>query len=69
MTNTAQHDGIGCFADKAMIQRIVAEQNERMGFAPIPGANAELVRNKILALGVRPEDNMASCGIIAAREE
>jgi len=57
------------FADKKAIQRIVEEQNERMGFVPDPTATPEKVREMMRALGVRAEDNMASCGIIVAREE
>jgi hypothetical protein len=56
------------FADKKVIQRIVAEQNERMGFVPDPTATAEQAREAILADGVRPEDNLFSRGIIQARE-
>ena len=57
------------FADKQAIQRIVEEQNARMGFVPDPTATPEKVREMMRALGIRAEDNMASCGIIAAREE
>jgi len=57
------------FVDKKLIQKIVAEQNERMGFIPDPTATAEKARAMMLALGIRPEDNLGSAGIIAARDE
>jgi hypothetical protein len=57
------------FLDKTEIQRIVAEQNQAMGFVPDPTATAEKAQAMMLALGIRPEDNIGSCGIIAARDE
>jgi len=69
MTDLRHPDGTSWFADKATIQRIVAAQNERMGFIPDPTATAEKAQEMILALGIRPQDNIFSCGIIAARDE
>jgi hypothetical protein len=69
MIDVRHPDGRTWFVDKAAIQKIVAEQNERIGFVPDPEATPEGVRARMLALGIRAEDNMASCGIIAAREE
>jgi hypothetical protein len=57
------------FVDKKAIQKIVAEQNERMGFVKDPTATPEKAQEMMLALGIRPEDNIFSCGIIAARDE
>jgi hypothetical protein len=57
------------FLDKQRIREIVAEQNERMGFVPDPTATAQKAREMMLALGIRPEDNILSRGIIAARDE
>lgn len=57
------------FLDKTEIQRIVAEQNAAIGFVPDPTATAEKAQAMSLALGIRPEDNLGSCGIIAARDE
>lgn len=57
------------FVDKKAMQKIVAEQNERMGFVKDPTATPEKAQEMMLALGIRPEDNIGSCGIIAAREE
>ncbi len=69
MTDICRPDGTSWFADKAAIQKIVAEQNERMGFIPNPEATPEKVQEMMLALGIRPEDNIFSCGIIAGRAE
>ena len=69
MTDIRHTDGKSWFADKAAIQKIVAEQNERMGFIPDITATPEKAQAMTLALGIRPEDNLLSCGIIAAREE
>jgi hypothetical protein len=57
------------FVDKDLIRRIVAEQNERMGFVPDPTATAEKGRQMMLADGVQPDANVGSRGIIAARDE
>jgi len=69
MIDEAEPSWKDLLVDKAFIQKIVQEQNERIGFVPDPTATPERVRDRILALGIRPEDNLASCGIIAAREE
>lgn len=61
------------FLDKTEIQRIVAEQNAKMGFVPEPMATAEkaqaMVAECLRARGLRPEDNLCSRAIIAMREE
>ncbi len=57
------------FADKKEIQRIVEEQNRIMGFVPDPDATPEKIREMMRELGIRAEDNIFSCGIIAARDE
>lgn len=57
------------FLDKKAIQKIVAEQNELMGFVPDPTATAEKAQAMMRALGIRPEENVLSSGIIAARDE
>jgi hypothetical protein len=69
MAEMAQAETRRFFVDKKLIQQILAEQNERMGFVPDPTATAEKAREMMLALGVRPEDNLGSSGIIAARDE
>jgi hypothetical protein len=40
-----------------------------MGFVPDPTATAEKAQEMMRALGIRPEDNLGSRGIIAARDE
>lgn len=57
------------FAEKKELQRLMAEQNEKMGVVPDPTATAEKSRASMLADGVRPEDNILSRGIIEMREE
>ncbi len=61
------------FIDKRRIQQIVAQQNEKMGFIPdpmiTPEEAQEAVEQSLRENGLRPEDNIFSCGIIAAREE
>jgi hypothetical protein len=57
------------FLDNEPIRKLVAEQNERMGFVPDPTATPEKAQEMMRALGIRPEDNLFSRGIIAAREE
>jgi hypothetical protein len=57
------------FIDKKPIQEAVAEANRRMGFVPDPTATAEKAQQMMLALGIRPEDNILSRDIIAARDE
>ena len=69
MATTAPQIGKVVFVDKKAIQKIVAEQNRRMGFVPDPHATAEKALELMRAQGIRPEDNIASCGIIAARNE
>jgi 2-C-methyl-D-erythritol 4-phosphate cytidylyltransferase len=61
------------FIDKRRIQQVVAQQNEKMGFVPdlavTPEEAQEAVERSLRENGLRPEDNIFSCGIIAAREE
>lgn len=56
------------FLDKKDLQRVVAEQNRKIGFVPDPMASARKAQEMALALGIRPEDNLFSCGVIAAPE-
>ncbi len=59
------------FLDKTRIRQIVTEQNEKMEFVVDRTATPEqaqaLVEESLRANGLRPEDNIFSCGIIAAR--
>ena len=60
-------------ADKTEIRRIVEEQYQKMGMVYDPAATAEraqqLVAECLRAHGIKPEDNDASRGIIAARDD
>jgi len=70
MTETTKKRDIrSLFIDPEMIRKVVAETNAKMGFVPDPTATAEKARQMIEACGVRPEENLFSRGIIAAREE
>lgn len=69
MVDTARRKIRELFLDKEPLRKIVAEQNERMGIVPDPTATPEKAQAMIRALGIRPEDNLFSRGIIAAREE
>ncbi len=69
MTVVRKPDIKELFADKKEIQRLVAEQMESMGIQFDPTATAQKAQEMMLAEGIRPEDNMLSRGIIAAREE
>ena len=61
------------FIDKSRIQQVVAQGNEQQGFVPdpttTPAQAQEAVERSLRENGLRPEDNIFSCGIIAAREE
>lgn len=57
------------FVDKKKIQEIVARTNAEMGFVPDPAATPAKARQMMLNRGIRPEDNLFSRGIIAARDE
>jgi len=61
------------FIDKSRIQQVVAHRNEQMGFVPnhtiTPAQAQEAVERSLRENGLRPEDNIFSCGIIAARGE
>jgi hypothetical protein len=69
MADLAQPETRRFFVDKKLIQKIVAEQNARMGFVSDPAATAEKAQAMSLALGIRPEDNLLSSAIMAARDE
>lgn len=60
-------------ADKDEMRRIVDAEYERMGIPFDPTATAELAQQLVdeclQAHGIRPEDNIFSRGIIAARDE
>lgn len=65
-------DAKGFFADKGPLQQLVLEQNERLGIAPdllaSPERAQELTAEALRRSGLRPEDNIGSCSVIAMRE-
>ena len=69
MKSAAGTDLRSLFLDKRELQRVVNEENERLGFVPDPAATAEKAQEMMLSLGIRPEENLFSSGIIAARDE
>jgi hypothetical protein len=69
MAEVVERDTRPRFVDKGMVRKIIDEQNERMGFTPDPAATPERAQAATRALGIRPEDNLLSSGIIAARDE
>ncbi len=56
-------------ADRKHLQELMLEVNRQIGLEYDPTATADKARELILADGVKPEDNLFSCGIIAARDE
>ena len=56
-------------ADKQALRKLVAEQNAILNIVVDPKATPEKVRAMMTGLGIRAEDNLFSCGIIAARDE
>ena len=73
MTETMTREAASFFLDKTRIRQVVADQNQKMGFAADPTVTPEeaqeAVEQSLRENGLRPEDNIFSCGIIAAREE
>jgi hypothetical protein len=56
-------------ADKEALRKILEEQDKLTGFVPDPTATPERLQERMLADGVRPEDNIGSREIIRMREE
>ena len=54
--------------DKKPLQKIIAALHAEMGIEHDPDMTPEKLQQRMLAGGIRPGDNLASCGIIAARE-
>jgi hypothetical protein len=69
MTNIPGASARHLFIDKAAIQKIVAEEHKRRGIPPDPTATGEKAQAMMRARGIKPEDNILSSGIIAARDE
>lgn len=69
MNTKIPHDAATMLLDKRAVRQAIAELNQRMGFVPDPNATAEEAQEMMLAEGIRPEDNIASCEIIQMRYE
>lgn len=57
------------FLDKTELRRLMAIQRTEMGITPDPNATAEQAQAMSFALSIRPDENLLSQGIIAARNE
>lgn len=72
MTNIMTEEIRDFFLDKGPFQKLVREQNQRLGIAPDPTATPEksqaMTSEALARNGLRPEDNIGSCSIIAARD-
>lgn len=55
--------------NKRLLQKAVAEMNDRSGFVKDPCATADRARQLMLDTGVNPENKTASAEIIRMREE
>ena len=55
--------------DKTEMRTIVALANSEIGILADPSITPHLARALMTADGVVPEDNLFSCGIMAARDE
>ena len=55
--------------DKDKLRQAVAKSNQETGFVAFPGATGRMAQEYMIAIGINPEDNLFSCGIIAARDE
>ena len=69
MQNTPTLKVSPLFGDKSLLRQIVAQQSARMGLEYDPAITPADSQRMILYEGVRPEDNLFSCGIVQAREE
>lgn len=72
MTKTGLRGVKTFFIDKSHIQQVVAQCNQQMELVSDPAVTPEeahqAVEQSLRENGLRPEDNIFSCGIIAARE-
>ena len=69
MTTVAKPDLKSLMADKAVLRKMLEEQDKITGFVPDRTATPEKLRQMMLADGVRPEDNLGSREVIRMREE
>ena len=57
------------FLNKEAVRKLIADDNEAAGFVPDLSRTPEQVQESMAANGIRAEDNIFSCGIIAMRDE
>lgn len=69
MTTQTKTDLSKFYMDKKPMQQIVADHHKRAEIVHDPAMTPEKVQAMMREMGIRAEDNLASCGIIAAREE
>ena len=55
------------YVDRQVILKALAESNAAMGFVPDHTGTIQEIRDRMVANGVRPEDNAASREMIALR--
>ncbi len=55
------------YVDRQVILEALAESNAAMGFVPNHRGTVQEIRDRMIANGVRPEDNAASREMIALR--
>ena len=55
-------------ANKAVLRRILEEQDRQVGFVLNVNATPQEARELMIAQGIRPEDNAFSCEIQRMRE-
>ena len=55
--------------DKQALRQLVAQQNVQLGIVLDPTATPDKIRAMMRGLGIQAEDNLFSCGIVAARDE
>ena len=67
MTNVKTNSWRDMLVDKAMVMKVMDEVNRDIGFVPDPSATARKAQVMMIALGIRPEENIFSCGFIASR--
>jgi hypothetical protein len=65
MANHVWHDTV----NKQTLRELIDQVHRQNGFVPVPGATPAQSRQLMIDGGVRPEDNVFSCGILASRDE
>jgi hypothetical protein len=55
--------------DKSTLVSFIQTQNEVLGLTADPRATGEMAQQMTRDLGIHEEENLLSCGIVAARDE